>query len=166
MFMKSVNMKDAVWAGIISGLIFMMLEMIMVPMFLGGSPWGPPRMMAAIVLGQEVLPPPGTFDFGIVMAAVVLHLVISIIYAIILALILGAAKTSFWVSILIGAVFGYLLYLVNFYVFTAVFPWFAEARNWVSAFAHIIFGIAAAWSYVGLVSRHAHSHEVKEHHKA
>lgn len=161
--MKSINMKDAVWAGIISGLIFMMLEMIMVPMFLDGSPWGPPRMIAAIILGEGVLPPPATFDFGVFMTAIVLHLILSIIYAILLALFISGLKTSFWMSILIGAVFGYLLYLVNFYLFTGVFPWFANARNWVSVFAHISFGIAAAWSYVGLASRHAHSHEVKGH---
>lgn len=161
--MKSISMKDAVWAGLISGLIFMMLEMIMIPMFMDGSPWGPPRMIAAIVLGEGVLPPPATFDFGVIMAAVILHLILSVIYAIILALIISAAKTSFWVSILIGAVFGYLLYLVNFYVFTGVFPWFAEARNWVSVFTHIIFGIGAAWAYVALAAKHSHQHEVSNH---
>lgn len=151
--MKSINLKDAIWAGIISGLIFMMLEMAMVPIFLDGSPWGPPRMIAAIVLSNEVLPPPATFDFGIVMAAVLLHSMLSVIYAIILALIISAGKTSFWVSVLIGGIFGYVLYLVNFYVFTEIFPWFANARNWVSVFAHISFGIGAAWAYLGLVRR-------------
>lgn len=161
--MKSIRMKDAVWAGIIAGLIFMVLEMIMVPMFMDGSPWGPPRMIAAIILGKGVLPPPPTFDFGVVMVAVILHLILSIIYAIILAWIINAAKTSFWVSILIGAVFGYVLYLVNFYVFTGIFPWFAKARNWISAFSHISFGIAAAWSYLGLLSKHAPQHKAGSH---
>lgn len=156
--MKSISFKDAVWAGIIAGLIFMMLEMIMVPIFLDGSPWGPPRMIGAIILGKEVLPPPPTFDFGVVMVAVMLHLILSIVYAIILAWIINASKTSFWVSILIGAVFGYVLYLVNFYLFTGIFPWFANARNWVSAFAHISFGIGAAWAYLGLATRHVHRH--------
>lgn len=157
--MKSISMKDAVWAGVIAGLIFVMLEMMMVPLFLGGSPWGPPRMIAAIILGEGVLPPPATFDFGVFITAVILHLILSIVYAIILAWIISAAKTSFWVSILIGAVLGYVLYLVNFYVFTGVFPWFANARNWVSAFAHISFGVAAAWSYVALAAKHTPQHE-------
>jgi hypothetical protein len=39
------------------------------------------------------------------------------------------------------------LYLINFYGFTAVFPWFAMARNWVSVFAHIIFGAVAGLAY-------------------
>lgn len=161
--MKSISFKDAVWAGIIAGLIFMMLEMFLVPAFLDGSPWGPPRMIAAIILGKEVLPPPGTFDFGIFMAALILHMVLSVIYAIILAMIINATKAFFWVSILIGAVFGFVLYLVNFYLFTGVFPWFANARNWVSVFAHIVFGAAAAWAYLGLLGRHrtTHSHEAR-----
>jgi hypothetical protein len=32
--MKTINFKDTVWAGIISSLIFMMLEMLMVSMFM------------------------------------------------------------------------------------------------------------------------------------
>lgn len=161
-FMKDFKVKDAVWAGIISGLIFMMLEMILVPMFLGGSPWGPPRMIAAIILGKEVLPPPANFDFGVVMGAVMLHLVLSVIYAMVLSLIVN--RMSFWVAILVGAVFGYMLYLVNFYLMTGIFPWFANARNWVSVFSHISFGIGAAWAYLGLVGRHAHQNQVSGHH--
>lgn len=139
----------------------MMLEMILVPMFLGGSPWGPPRMIAAIAMGEGVLPPPATFDFGILMVAIILHLVLSVIYAIILALIINGM--SFWIGILVGAVFGYALYLINFYAFTGIFPWFAEARNWVSVFAHISFGIGAAWAYLALARSHA-QHQVSEHH--
>ncbi len=155
--MKTINFKDAIWAGVISGLIFMMLEMILVPLFLGGSPWGPPRMIAAIVLGKGVLPPPATFDFGILMAAVVLHLMLSVIYAIIVAFMVN--KMSFGIALLVGAVFGYVLYLVNFYVMTGLFPWFANARHWVSVFSHISFGIGAAWAYLGLAHKHGHAHE-------
>lgn len=155
--MKSINLKKAILAGIIAGMIFMMLEMILVPIFMGGSPWGPPRMIAAIILGKEVLPPPATFDLGVLMAAIMLHLVLSAIYAIVLVLIVK--RMSLWVAILVGAVFGYLLYLVNFYAMTGIFPWFANARNWVSAITHIIFGIAAAWTYLGLVSRNARHHQ-------
>lgn len=146
-----VDWSAAVWAGVISGAVFMMLEMIMVPMFLDGSPWGPPRMIAAMVLGQDVLPPPATFDFVILMAAMVVHFVLSILYAIVLALIVR--RWTMGPAVLVGGGFGLGLYLANFYVFTAVFPWFANARNWVSIFAHIMFGVVAAWAYKALESR-------------
>ena len=117
----------------------------MVPAFMGGSPWAPPRMIAAIILGKSVLPMPDqpvTFDFVVMMVAVVLHLMLSIVYTIIVGW--PCRKLSMGTSILIGAVFGLAIYIINFYGFTAVFPWFAMARNWISIFSHIMFGIIAA----------------------
>lgn len=146
--MKTIDWKAGVWAGIIAGIIFLILEMVMVPLFLGGSSWGPPRMIAAIVLGDEVLPPPATFNFGIVMVAVILHMALSIIYALIIGYIIG--KMSFGMAISLGAIIGLAIYLINFFVMTGFFPWFEMARNWVSIFAHLIFGLSAAWAYIKL----------------
>jgi uncharacterized membrane protein YagU involved in acid resistance len=154
--METLNWKAAIWAGIIAALIFLMLEMLMVPLFLNGSPWAPPRMIGAIVLGKEVLPPPATFDLGIVMAAIVLHLVLSILYAVVIAFIIK--KMSFIQALAVGAVIGLLIYFVNFYIMTGMFPWFAMARNWVSAFAHVAFGIGVAWAYMKLQSHYVRRH--------
>lgn len=60
------------------------------------------------------------------------------------------ARSSRGAAISIGAIFGLVLYLVNFYLFTAVFPWFAMARNWISVFSHIAFGLLAGWVYVAV----------------
>lgn len=150
--METINWKAAIWAGVIAGLLFLVLEMLMVSLFLDGSPWGPPRAIGAIILGKEVLPPPATFDFGVVMVALVLHLILSIIYAIITAFIIR--NMSFGVALAVGAVIGLAIYFVNFYVMTGIFPWFAMSRNWVSIFSHVIFGIGAAWAYKGLVEHY------------
>lgn len=141
----AINWKAAIIAGIVAGAIFMILEMILVPLVGGGSPWGPPRMIAAIGMGKEVLPPPGDFALMPVMVAMVIHFILSIIFAVILAFIIQ--RFSLGLAILIGAIFGLLLYFINFYGFTAVFPWFAMARNAISIFSHIVFGAAAAWIY-------------------
>ncbi|MGI8668820.1 MAG: hypothetical protein ACR2J3_03120 [Aridibacter sp.] len=141
----AINWKAAIIAGIVAGAIFMMLEMILVPLVGGGSPWGPPRMIAAIGMGKEVLPPPGDFALMPVMVAMVIHFILSIIFAVILAFIIQ--RFGLGLAILIGAIFGLLLYFINFYGFTAVFPWFAMARNAISIFSHIVFGAAAAWIY-------------------
>lgn len=146
-----VDWSAAIWAGVIAGAVFMMLEMIMVPMFMGMPAWAPPRMIAAIAMGKDVLPPPATFDATILMVAMLVHFPLSIVYAIILAWIVS--RLDFGVALAVGAVFGLVLYLINFYGMTAVFPWFADARNWVSIFAHIAFGLVAAWAYKGLASR-------------
>lgn len=146
-----VDWKAAAGAGLIAGAIFLVLEMMMVPMFMGGSPWGPPRMIGAMAMGQEVLPPPATFNLAVVMVAMVIHFVLSVAFAAALALII--ARLGSGMALIVGAAFGLVLYLVNFYVMTAVFPWFAEARNWVSIFAHIVFGLVAAAAYVKLARR-------------
>lgn len=43
--------KVAIWSGLTAGLVFLMLEMLLVRVFQGMSPWAPLRMMAAMVLG-------------------------------------------------------------------------------------------------------------------
>jgi uncharacterized membrane protein YagU involved in acid resistance len=159
--MNSQSFKASIWAGLIAGAVFMMLEMIMVPVFMGGSPWGPPRMIAAIVLGQDVLPTadqPASFDFGVLMAAMMLHFILSIIYAVIFGWI--CRKLSLGIAVLVGVVGGLLIYFINFYGFTAAFPWFAMARSWVSIVSHIMFGAVAAYSFKKLYQPQYYSHKI------
>ena len=146
-----INAKAALWAAIIAGIVFMMLEMIMVPVFMGGSPWGPPRMIAAIGMGSGVLPPPATFDAGIMMVAMLIHLGLSVILAFLFAFI--ARGRPIGMATLIGGVFGLVIYLISFYGMTAVFPWFAMARGWISIFAHIVYGAVLGWVYVSVARR-------------
>ncbi|MGH6609925.1 MAG: hypothetical protein ACRECQ_06695 [Burkholderiaceae bacterium] len=148
---STVDWKSAVWSGLIAGLVFLVLELVLVPLLQGGSPWGPPRMIAAIGMGKEVLPPPATFDLGIVLVAMLIHFVLAIIYGLILALIIHRMTTG--MAIVAGAVFGLALYVINFYGFTSVFPWFAMARGGLSIFVHLVFGIVAAWLYKAMVRR-------------
>jgi uncharacterized membrane protein YagU involved in acid resistance len=150
--------KAATWSGVIAGLVFLMLEMFLVPVVGGGSPWGPPRMMAAIVLGKGVLPPPATFAPGIVLVALVLHLVLSIGYAVVFALVTRRLGRS--LALGGGVLGGLVLYLVNFYGFTAVFPWFAMARNGITLFSHLVFGLVAAGAYRVLTHRHHHDEKL------
>lgn len=142
---QPVQWSAAVWAGLIGGAAFMMLEMIMVPVFGGGSAWGPPRLIAAIIMGKGVLPPPATFDIGVLMGAMAVHFPLSIIFALVLAWVVARFDTG--VAVLVGAGFGLMLYLVNFYGFTAIFPWFAMARNWITIVTHIMFGVIAVAVY-------------------
>jgi hypothetical protein len=77
---QATDWKAAAWAGVIAGVVFMMAEMIMVMAFEGQSPWAPPRMIAAMVLGQGVLPPPAVFDIKILMAAMMIHFPLAVVY--------------------------------------------------------------------------------------
>lgn len=138
------NLKAGALAGLIAGAVFMMMEMGLVAMA-GDSPWGPPRMIAAIVMGEGVLPPPATFDLMILMAAMAVHLMLSIVIGVGFALV--ARRYGLVMAVVAGAVLGLGLYIVNFYGFTAIFPWFAMARNMISIMSHIAFGAVLGLSY-------------------
>ena len=137
------------FAGIIAGLAFIMLEMALVMFVQGDSPWGPPRMMAAMVMGQGVLPPPDTFSMGIMMVAMLVHMMLSIVYGLIGAWLVHRFDWG-W-ALVIGALFGIAIYIINFYmVAPAMFPWFVMARNGMSAFSHMMFGAVLGLVYIWL----------------
>ncbi len=145
--MTRLNWKAAISAGLIAGLIFMMLEMILVATIGGGSPWGPPRMIAAIAMGAEVLPPPASFDMGVFVVAMMVHFALSILLGIVFAAIAEAARWRTAAASAFGLAFGLLIYLFHFYGMTALFPWFAMARGAISIFAHAAFGLVLGYSY-------------------
>ena len=147
---KAFNWKAAIWAGIVAGIVFMMLEMALIMTLKGQSPWGPPRMMGAMVMGRGVLPPmgqPATFDFGIMMVAMMIHLMLSIVLAIILGFGISRLGLGLIASIVVGAIFGMIVYYVDFYIFTAWFPWFAMSRGVITLFSHGMFGAVAGGVY-------------------
>jgi uncharacterized membrane protein YagU involved in acid resistance len=143
--------KSALYAGVIGGAVFMMAEMLMV-MLIGESPWAPPRMIAAMALGMDVLPSaaaPATFDVAILMTAMMIHFPLAIVYGFAVGWIVQ--RMSQGQAALTGAVIGLVIYVVNFYVIASfAFTWFAMARNAVSAITHILFGLVAAWAFAAL----------------
>lgn len=143
---RSIDWSAAVWAGVIGGIVFLMMEMILAPMF-GGAPsiWAPPRMIGAIGLGEGVLPPPATFAFGVVMVAMLIHFATSILSGIVAAFAIRNLSTG--AAIAVGIVLALLLYVFVFYLMTPVWPWFAGARGWIGILTHIVFGATVAWWY-------------------
>lgn len=142
--------RASIGAGLIAGLVFVMFEMVMVWLLMGQSPWGPPRMMAAMLLGRDVLPPPADFAMTPVMVAMAIHLPLSALYGLVIGWMVH--RMDMGLALLAGAAFGLIaVYFVNFYlVAPTFFPWFVEARNWISVLGHVMFGAVAAAAYVGL----------------
>ncbi|RJG08053.1 DUF543 domain-containing protein [Noviherbaspirillum cavernae] len=103
------------------------------------------RMAAAIAMGSSVLPPPLTLAWDIVTAATMVHFALSAIYGLLLAPLL--ARLRMRAAIVAGAGFGLIVYCVNMYGFTSIFPWFAASRDWITATAHAAFGLALAYLY-------------------
>ena len=96
-------------------------------------------------MGPDVLPPPASLSWKVMIVATFIHFLISIGYSMILARLIFRRDTLF--SLLLGAIFGGGVYGINMYGFTVIFPWFSMARDWITFFTHIAFGVSLAASY-------------------
>jgi hypothetical protein len=141
----------ALWASAIAGLIFAMLDIGANWALRGTSPWVLMRMIGAIVLGPSALSPPHTFDASVVLAAILVHLALSIVYGTFLALVIP--KVDAVLGILVGGLYGLALYYINFYGFNIFSPWFAGMRDWLSIGSHFVFGAVLACAYTAINSR-------------
>jgi uncharacterized membrane protein YagU involved in acid resistance len=142
----SIDWSAALVAGVVAGIVFLLMEMFLMPLF-GFAPtmWAPPRMIGAIGLGESALPPPATFDLGIVMVAMLIHFATSILFALAVAFLIR--NLGMGAAVGVSVVAALLLYVFVFYLMTPVWPWFADARNWLSIVAHVVFGAIVGWWY-------------------
>jgi hypothetical protein len=143
-----VDAGAAIYAGIAAGILATALQIVLWAIFTDAIPailYRDSRFAAAIVLGPGVLPPPASFDPGIMMIAAVVHFALAIAYALLLAWLIANLRMR--TSLVVGAAFGLSVYALNMYGFTAVFPWFASSRDWITTLTHLVFGMVLAAVY-------------------
>jgi hypothetical protein len=134
-----------VWAGLVSGTLFLTVEMFLLEALGRGSMWEPLRRSAAIAMGPAVVEAPRAFTADIFVVGALLHYTVAICYAVILGMLIRKLQTP--AALACGAGFGLLLYVAHFHGLTAFYPWVADARAWTTVVAHLAFGISAAWIY-------------------
>lgn len=100
------------------------------------------RLTAALVMGTNVLPPPSTPQWDILLVATLIHFALSVAYALIPAHLASRLRTG--PALFAGALYGLAIYVVNLYGLTLLFPWFAITRDWVTLATHLVFGVALA----------------------
>jgi hypothetical protein len=133
---RAIAWGPAIWSSVIAGVVLAVIEMALAWAVKGQSPWAPLHMIGAIGLGPAALVPPDTFDVKIIGVAVLIHFALAIVYGVILAFIIQRLGTT--AAVVVGGLYGLALYVINFYGFTRWFPWFADARDWVSILSHIV----------------------------
>lgn len=131
-------------AGLIGGLAFMVLEMVLAPLA-GRSVWDLPRFVVSVAFDGTLRAP----TLGVVLAlGLFLHYSLSLIYSrLLVTLMLFRHERE---ALPIGAAFGLLLYLFNFYVAAWGVPRLADERGWIFLVCHIAFGIIVAEEYTRL----------------
>ena len=100
------------------------------------------RLTAALVMGPGVLPPPSTAQWDILLVATLIHFALSVLYAFVPVSLVGHLRG--WVALAAGGLYGLMIYVVNLYGLTMLFPWFSVARDWITLIAHLVFGLALA----------------------
>jgi hypothetical protein len=135
-------------AGFVAGAVLMVLELIWSVAISNSSPWATAHMIAALMMGPDVLQSTG-FDLGVVAMALVTHYVLGVFFTLILAIIIAPFRfdSSPALAAAVGAVFGVVLYWVNFYGISHYFRWFEDMRGWTALVAHVVFGACAALAY-------------------
>ena len=141
--------------GAIAGVVFAIFEMIMAAL-LKDAFFGPLRMISGIALGKQALMP----DYSLITAVlvgIVIHMLISMILGVVFALLAAyvpalAGTTALLVAA--AAVYGLILWLVNFYAIAplAGWNWFPNMTNpAVQFFAHTLFFGAVLGLYLDRV---------------
>ncbi len=143
-----MTMRFSVLSGVIAGILATLAQVLLWLIFTDAFPailFRDARLTAALVLGDSVLPPPDTFNLGIMLTATLIHFTLSITYTFLLVVI--TARLDAVKALLAGIGFGIAIYMVNLYGFTALFPWFSKTRGWLTLIAHVVFGVAAISAY-------------------
>ena len=144
----ALSWRAVLFSAMVAGTVATLVQLLFWWVFwdvLPGILYRDARLTAAIVLGRGVLPPPATFDAKVFVVATFIHFALSFVYCVVLAILVG--RRSRGRASAIGAGFGALLFVVNMYGFTLVFPWFAVARDWITLSSHMVFGMTAAVCY-------------------
>ncbi|MEN2470296.1 hypothetical protein [Burkholderia sp. GS2Y] len=141
-------------AGLAGGALAIVLEFFWATLVIGESPWQPTHKIAAMVMGRGALDQMAQFQLEIVAMALLLHYVLGAVMGMMLAAIIAPFRfdSSVGMEAAIGLAFGIVAYGWNFYVMTAVFPWFVSERGSGPLLANLLFGVVAAVTY-GMLER-------------
>jgi uncharacterized membrane protein YagU involved in acid resistance len=147
-------LRYGIVGGIVAGIVFALAEMF-INLIFGRPFFGPLRLISTIVLGTQAAQP----GYSLVTAAIVgivVHMIMSAVYGIVFIYLLALARqlmTPAWRIVLYGAIFGFLLWVLNFLVIAPIaFPQFTQVDQlWNGFIAHtVFFGAVLGW-YIAAV---------------
>ena len=137
-------------AGLVAGAVAMVIDLLWTTLLQGGNPWHTSHLVAAMLMGPELLNgPTQAFSLNVVAVALLTHYALGIVFGCIVAFIVTGFhyEGSLPMLEIVGGLFGMALYVVNFYVLVRMFPWVAELRSGAYFVEHLIFGMTAAMVY-------------------
>jgi hypothetical protein len=147
---RAPNWIVAAVSGFAAGAVLMVLDLIWSSLVDPGGPWRTSHMIAPIILGTDTGRLTSfNFEHHVVAIALAVHYALGIVFGLVLASVMAPLHLDATVrrALVTGAVFGLILYVVNFFGMVRWFPWLADLRGWPTIAAHLVFGMVAAWLY-------------------
>lgn len=148
---RAMDWVAAAVSGFAAGAVLMVLDLLWSAIFNPDGPWRTSHMIAPIFGGATDRLQSGDYPFSVSVVSIALltHYVLGIVFGLVLATILAQLRldTEPLKALVTGACLGLLLYVVNFEVLTAFFPWLAGLRGTATLAAHLVFGGVAAVLY-------------------
>lgn len=135
----------AIASGLVAGIAYLVTLSVLGSIVDGDGVWMPFHRIAAMLMGPQAMENGDAFDANVVFSALAVHAGLSMIYGLVMAFLIVEfdPDNAPW----IGAACGALLYVVNYYGFTGLYPWMIEMRGAVTFFAHLVFGGLVASCY-------------------
>ena len=140
-----VDWSAALWSGFISGIVFYLLNIFLIPFVYGGNSATIIRYLASPVLGESILPPPATFNIQSLIISIICTVVLAIVFTFIVSYVLH--QGGIILGVVGGALFGLALYFINFNTLTLLVPWLYALSSPLMMLNHVIFGILAGGLY-------------------
>lgn len=140
-----LDWSAALWSGIISGIVFYLINIFLIPFVYGGNSWTIIRYLASPVLGESILPPPATSNIQSLIISILCTIVLAILFTLIVSYVLH--RGGIILGVVGGALFGLALYFINFNTLTLLVPWLYALSSPLMMLNHIIFGILAGGLY-------------------
>lgn len=153
-----INAKAAVCAAFIAGAAFILLGilgMVVLPVFVGDSPWNPDRLLAATGIDKGALPLPASSDAVAIAITTAIYSGLSLILAFLFALVVRGR--TFGMVFFLGILFGLLVYLISFYSVAPLLPGLEMARGWAVITIHLVYGAILGWVYGAVARKTSHT---------
>jgi hypothetical protein len=148
---RRVAPRSVVLSALVAGGLFAVIEVVGRALDPTETVWVVPRRVSWLLLREDVQPTSTTSQPGLIVLALTIHAMLSTVYSMLIGLATRSLRAG--PAILLGALIGLGIYLVNYYALTPVFPVFAEARGLTAIAAHVAFGAGAAAMFRAVLPR-------------
>jgi hypothetical protein len=132
-----------VLGGLAAGAAYLIAQVTFTAVLHAGGAAEPLQRIAAILMGPDAAPPPAEFSFTVFGMAMIIHFALAMAFGRLVSVLVWRRAAG--PGVLVGALVGLALYLVNFWLLAPVaFPWFADSIRAVTMVDHLLFGAVAA----------------------